>query len=382
MKEITFSINNAELERLKPYYQEALQLVTKSIKGKSMIILRHHADTDGYAAGFCLENALVPMMSTDNLRYVYKRAPSKTPFYDYGDMLKDLDTFSVSKEFGRDCLLILTDMGSGEESTLSLERMKAAGITILIIDHHVMFEDTVKMADININPHIVGGNSELCAGILCYEFGRQLTDKLNPIFPALATVADKSKVSDYIKRYDLEYLRKIVICIEFEAFNLRYMETDAILDLFNEKKDVIAFLHKEISRRMELQKAVVEKYMEKSNVNGITVMKLNIESLNPSDFYGVRSVGMMSGLVEGPKVAYGYGDAIVKFRADNVNFKLSDLIKGLKENFPSALVSGGGHDMAGAIRFLPVAKNDVLGFVDKYISGLKPDISIAGRSGL
>lgn len=367
-----FTIKNETLEKLKEKFGHGLELLNKALKDNYMVIVRHHADTDGYSAALCLEQAIVPNLR-ESPRYVYRRAPSKTPFYDYGDALKDLDTFDASRTYGRKCLLILTDMGSGEESKLSLERAKSYGVTIMIIDHHVFNNETIALADVYINPHSVGGNSDLCAGILCYEFAKQMKKDINPIYPALAAVADKSSISEYNKGFDTEYLRKIVICIDFEAFNLRFMETDSILDFFNENKAVIDFLHKDIEKNLALQKEVVKNYMNKKEINGITIASIDMDQLNPTDFFGARSVSLMSSMIEGPKLCYAYGDSIIKFRADSVNFVISDLIQCLRQQFPFALVEGGGHDKAGSIRFLAAARQDVFRFLDDYLQKLRKE---------
>lgn len=360
-----FTIKNDQLEALKPRFDEAIDLIKRSTK--SMVVIRHHADTDGYAAGLAIEEAVLPLLEKDgnNPRYNFRRFTSRSPYYDYADALRDLDFFYDARNYDKGCLLILADLGSGDESRISLDRVKAAGVKVILIDHHVPNSDTIKLPDIVINPHVIGGNSELCAGILCYELACQFKE-IPKIFPAVAAIGDKSNIKEYLDGFDIERLRKLMLCIEYEAYYSRYM--DSVEDIFAEKTEVVQAIWREVLSEIEDQQIVIETYMEKDVINGITIMKLNMDQINYDEFGGKRSVGMMNNLIDSPRVSYGYSSGRANFRADKVSFKLSELIKLLKSRFPYALISGGGHDKAGAIRFIPASTEVVMKAVDEYIA--------------
>ena len=73
----------------------AAKSIRRAILDGRSILVRHHADADGICAGVAIEKAVVPLLNEANNNsdaewHYFKRAPSKAPFYEIEDVVKDL----------------------------------------------------------------------------------------------------------------------------------------------------------------------------------------------------------------------------------------------------------------------------------------------------
>ena len=120
--EIPLLIESDVLERLRPEMRKVAKILRKAVFVSQPIILRHHADADGICSAVAIEQAVVSLIREsggdfDAENYLFKRAPSKAPFYEIEDITRDLD-FSLKDHvrFGQKMpLIVLTDNGSTEE---------------------------------------------------------------------------------------------------------------------------------------------------------------------------------------------------------------------------------------------------------------------------
>ncbi len=83
-------IKSDTLDKLQTKMEEVRDLIVNSIQNKRPILIRHHADCDGYCGAIALERAILSLMYKEyrresDLFYYYKRLPSKAPYYDYLD---------------------------------------------------------------------------------------------------------------------------------------------------------------------------------------------------------------------------------------------------------------------------------------------------------
>jgi RecJ-like exonuclease len=73
-----------------------------------------------------------------------------------------------------------------------------------------------------------------------------------------------------------------------------------------------------------------------------------------------------------PRVVIVYSDQMIVIRANpgNLSFDVNELVLRLRELIPQGKIAGGGHDVAGSIRFIPGVKDLVLRSLEKLISSL------------
>ncbi len=75
--------------------REAAKTIRRAVFDGRSILVRHHADADGICAGVAVEKAVIPLLrevnpANDAEWHYFKRSPSKAPFYEIEDVVKDL----------------------------------------------------------------------------------------------------------------------------------------------------------------------------------------------------------------------------------------------------------------------------------------------------
>lgn len=406
-------IESEILSSLREPLHDAAKAIRRAILDGRSILVRHHADADGICAGVAIEKAVIPLLkeannSNDAEWHFFKRAPSKAPFYELEDVVKDL-SFALEdlERHGQKLpLLVLTDNGSTEEDILALMKVKIYDIEVVVVDHHYPGEvQDGKVAvdeyvDVHVNPYLVGGDSNLTAGALAVELAKminpEITDRLLH-FPGIAVVGDHARgeeVDKYMqiaadKGYERDDLEKIATCIDFEAFYLRFMNgrgiIDTILGLGNREKHqkLVDTLYKECQRRVEWQlKAALPNLKTQELSNGIIFSVLDVEKY--AHKFTFPAPGKTCGYVhdqivqkygeEQPIITLAYGPDFGVIRAtDAVNelfgFNLNTIILKLMEEIPAAGVDGGGHECAGSLKFVEGLSKEVLqGFASEILA--------------
>ncbi len=408
-----FLIESEVLTDLQEPMRRAAKAIRRAVLDGRSILVRHHADADGICAGVAIEKAVVPLLkemnnSSDAEWHFFKRAPSKAPFYELEDVVKDL-SFALEdlERHGQKLpLLVLMDNGSTEEDILALMKAKIYDIEVVVVDHHYPgVVENVKVAvdeyvDVHVNPYLVGGDSNITAGALAVELAKMINPEVKDRLlhlPGIAAVGDHARSDEaekYIqiageKGYDPDDLEKIASCIDFEAFYLRFMNgrgiIDTILGLGNREKHgkLVDALYKELQRRVEWQlKAALPNLKTQKLANGIIFSVLDVEKY--AHKFTFPAPGKTCGYVhdqmvqkhgeEIPIITLAYGPDFGVIRAtDAVNeifgFNLNTIISKLMEEIPEAGVDGGGHECAGSLKFVEGLSKEVLqGFAGEVLA--------------
>jgi len=390
-----FMIKSDTLDKLWVKMEETRDLIVNSIKNKRPILIRHHADCDGYCGAIALERAILSLMYKEyrresDLFYYYKRLPSKAPFYDYMDATKDLSNFLTdSARFERTApLIVVIDNGSSREDLLSLQKLKIYDAKIIVIDHHPNSPDNDEYIDVHVNPFLVGAGSEMVAGMLCAEIACLIDkDIQNPeVLAATAGIADHSngtETEQYLglaekKGFNRDIIEKTAEVIDFEAKFISFMESRKLVnDLLygdSEKhKQLVELVQKEIIKRNEKQMQIIKHYIEIIDKNSLIIAKINLNKLERRKYpSNSKTIGMMLRYAQEkykkPVVGIGIGDDIITFRiSKELDFDVNKIIKALEEKLPHADVNGGGHPKAGTVRFNPGAYKEVYLFIEDYL---------------
>jgi len=412
--EITELLIESEiLNRLQEPMRRAAKAIRRAVLDGRSILVRHHADADGICAGVAIEKAVVPLIkefnnSSDAEWHFFKRAPSKAPFYELEDVVKDL-SFALEdlERHGQKLpLLVLMDNGSTEEDILALMKVKIYNIEVVVVDHHYpgVVEDgkvaVDEYVDVHVNPYLVGGDSNITAGALAVELARMINPEVKDRLlhlPGIAAVGDHARSEEaekYIeiaaeKGYDAEDLEKIASSIDFEAFYLRFMNgrgiIDTILGLGNREKHqkLVDTLYKELHKRVEWQlKAAMPNLKTQKLENGVVFSVLDVEKY--AHKFTFPAPGKTCGYVhdqlvqkygeEIPIITLAYGPDFGVIRAtDAVNemfgFNLNTIISKLIVEIPEAGVDGGGHECAGSLKFVEGLSKEVLQrFAEKVVA--------------
>ena len=404
--------------------REAAQKIRRAILDGRTILLRHHNDADGICSGVAMEKAIIPLIekanpSNDAQYYYFKRSPSKAPFYELEDVVKDLSFALEDQErHGQKLpLIVLLDNGSTEEDIVALMQAKIYDIEVVVIDHHSpgelltkderdgeIYDATVAVdeyVDTHVNPYIVGGDSQLTAGALATEVAHLINPNVKDLIkhlPAVAALGDRAEcgeVYQYLqiaseKGFTKEHLAKIAECVDFEAYFLRFMNGRGIMDTIlavdnlDKHEKMINALYKEYQKRIDTQlKAALPNIKRTQLENGIYFNLIDVEKY--AHKFTFPAPGKTCGFVhdhvikelgeDKPIVTLGHGPDFGVFRAtDAVNeefgFNVNDIVSKMIERVPSAGIDGGGHECAGSIKYIEGLGEEVLFKVVEEIQSL------------
>lgn len=403
VKPIDFLVNSEILEKLKDRFIEAATEIRLAVFQGRPIIVRHHCDTDGYAAGFALERAILPLIekhhgSEKAAWEFFTRSPSAAPYYEIDDSIRDtaMSLRNVAKFSNKMPLVIIADNGSTQADLMAIKQGKIHGETFIVVDHHQFEKDVISQEVLtHINPFLVGeSGSKISAGMLCAELARFINTDVDNIeqIPALSGLSDRiylenpEIVKEYLqiakeKGYSKELLEDISLVIEYVSAKIRFMEVREYIEvLFGQPRDkqrelveLMAPHIKELDKKgLDIGKA----HAKIEDINGISLQIVFIEEVYPGfGFFPKpgRSIGMLHDSVQYEKkldkvVSVGVMETAMTFRAtDKANFSIHELIKFLNEKTPESFVDGGGHKNAGSISYLPNRKLKILELVREFI---------------
>jgi archaea-specific RecJ-like exonuclease len=387
-------IESETLIALMPMIRKAAGIITDTVNDKTPILIRHHADCDGYAGAVALERSLLSLMEKvhrreSDVHYYYKRLPSKTPFYDLADATKDISGFLTdSARFQRKTpLVIVIDNGSCREDLLGLKMLKLYHAQVIVIDHHPPNSENDAYIDVHINPLLAGGNGGVTAGMLGSELSHELKPQIDtlPVLAALAGTSDKSREPELMlylelcKEYcDATQLLKFAEAIDFELTYIGYLESRYLVsDLFFGDMELMrsfaALVEPEIRAKKQRQLATIGHYATVTTGDGKVIARLDLSKATRIGSYpsAGKTTGMMFDHMSEkhalPVIAMGYGNDFVTMRISReLSYDVNKIISHLSEKMPYAQVDGGGHATAGTMRFVPAALQDILKELEEY----------------
>src|SRR3989339_2042769 len=396
-----FLVKNKTLDKLKADFIKAATEIRLAIFQNRPIIVRHHNDTDGYSSGFALERAIIPLVSKQHGGgkspwEFYTRSPVNAPMYEIADSIRDtaMSLSDVAKFSNKMPLVIIADTGSGPEDLLGIQQGRIHGIDFIVIDHHVFDKDVIsKETLVHINPFLVGEDgSQYCAGMLCAELARFINPEANvETIPALAGLADRSnnpEVMDaYIKiaekkGYTKSLLHDISALIDFVSQKLRFLEAREYIEVvFGEpiaKQKQLVQLMAPYIRDLEAKGlAIAESNAKREKVGKSVLQLLYVNEVFSSFAYPKpgKSISLLHDKIlekEKNLISVGVMSDLITIRAtESSGFSVHKLMAYLNQKLPEAFVDGGGHHLAGALKFVPNKQKEVLDHLREFIKAIK-----------
>jgi RecJ-like exonuclease len=389
-----FSIKSERLEKLKPYFYKIAKRIRKAVLENQSILIRHHADADGIIAGLSIEQSCRQFMEKIgvNPEYNLYRSPSKAPFYEVSDVFRDVVlTKRIIEGHGqKKPLVIVLDNGSTPEDVLGLKTLKSLGFEVIVIDHHnpVVIENKRTSVDpyisYHMNPYIEGLDSQICAGMLAYELGRLIYEEFNiPMLPAIAGITDHCMIKetdDYIQNSGLarEYLEKVGMAIDFIAYNLKYDPGKGLFEQLFENKEFVSIISEEVKAGFETQLQSTLPYLRTQEIEGIIFSYIDLEKYTVRFKYPApgKVLSAIHDVVSSekenlPVITLGCLSDMIILRASKPVLPVQKIIKRLQKDIPNANVDGGGHEMAGAIKFVSAHQTEILENIKQQVKELK-----------
>ena len=386
-----------EWEAFAPIHEElreVARLLRRTVLSGRPIRVRHHADGDGMCAAIPVQLALETFVGEvhedpDAPRHLFKRLPSKAPFYEMEDVTRDLNfALEGQARHGQKLpFLLMLDNGSTEEDVPAYENLAHYDIPIAVVDHHHPDPEAVDpLLDAHVNPYTHGEDYRVTTGMMCVELARlidpSLTEELEHV-PAVAGLSDRSKaeaMDDYVALaaeagYDRDDLLDIGEALDYAAHWLRYSEGKTLVnDVLNVGCDdearharLVDFLAERAERDVAEQLDAVEEHVEHERLaSGAHLYRIDL------DEYAHRFTYPAPGKTTGelhdtkvqetgdPVITIGYGPDFCVLRSDGVRLDIPNMVTELNEELPEAGVSGGGHLVVGSIKFVKGRRQPVI----------------------
>jgi archaea-specific RecJ-like exonuclease len=391
-EDIPLLVKSDVLERLRPEMRKVAKIIRKAVFTSQPIILRHHADADGICSAVAIEQAVVALIREsggdfDADYFLFKRAPSKAPFYEIEDITRDLD-FSTKDHvrYGQKMpLVLLTDNGSTEEDEPAYKIASVYDIPFVVIDHHHPDITIDKYLQAHVNPYHVGGDFGITAGMLGTEVARLINPKVEPLIrhlPAVAGVGDRSEASErtlflnLVKdQYPEEACKDIALALDYEQFWLRFNDgREIVKDILNitgnteRHKKLISLLVDGANTMIEDQMStcmphVVPRVLK----NEVCLFLIDVEI--HAHKFTFPPPGKTSGEVHDrlcrqntgkPVVTIGFGPDFAVLRSRGVLMNIPRMVRELRNEIPGGGISGGGHLVVGSIKFVEGMRDVVL----------------------
>ena len=390
--EIPLLVPSEVMERLRPEMRKLAKIIRKAVFMSQPIILRHHADADGICSAVAIEQAVISLIREsggdfDADYYMFKRAPSKAPFYEIEDITRDLD-FSLKDHirFGQKMpLVILTDNGSTEEDEPAYKIASVYDIPFVVIDHHHPDGTIDKYLKAHVNPYHVGGDFGITAGMLGTEVARLINPKIEPVIrhlPAVAGVGDRSEAPEralflglVAGQYSEQACKDIALALDYEQFWLRFNDgREIVKDILNitgnpdRHAKLIALLVEGANTMIEDQmSACLPHVVSRVLKNDANLFLIDVEI--HAHKFTFPPPGKTSGEVHDrlcrkhagePVVTIGFGPDFAVLRSRGVLMNIPRMVRELRVEIPGGGISGGGHLVVGSIKFVEGMRNVVL----------------------
>ncbi len=386
------------MEKLRPEMKKVAKIIRKAVFTSQPIILRHHADADGICSAVAIEQAVVSLIREsggdfDAEYFLFKRAPSKAPFYEIEDITRDLD-FSLKDHvrFGQKMpLVILTDNGSTEEDEPSYKIASVYDIPFVVIDHHHPDTTIDKYLLAHVNPYHVGGDFGITAGMLGTEVARMINPKVESLIshlPAVAAVGDRSEAPEralYLAlvrdNFPESACKDIALALDYEQFWLRFNDgREIVKDILNltgnteRHKKLLALLidgaNTMIADQMSACMAHIEPRVLKNDAR-LFLLDVEIHAHKftfppPGKTSGEVHDRLCQQNVGKPVVTIGFGPDFAVLRSRGVLMNIPKMVRELRVEIPGGGISGGGHLVVGSIKFVEGMRSVVIeALIDK-----------------
>ena len=390
------SIKSERLETMRPRMMEIAQRLRRAVLDGEAIMIRHHADTDGISAGIALQHSLEALMAKVgvNKAYYLYRSPSKAPFYETSDVLHDFTRAKrMEKEFGqKKPLFLVVDNGSTPEDAFAHKTLHDLGYDVIVIDHHNPVEmqgnetSVCKYLTLHLNPYMFGFDGNTCAGMLAYEIARLIDeDYEEKLIPAVTGISDRCEIpetQEYIKNTgrSREELTNIGIAIDFASYNMRFASGEGLYEEILVNPEMVEMMTEKVRAGMETQLQSTLPYVKTQEINDVIFSHIDLEKYTMRFQYPPpgKVIGMIHDTIAEGKdhhavLSIGYLSDMIIVRATKPVLPVATMIANLQKELPEANVDGGGHECAGAIKFVSAHQSGVIESIKRQLKELPQD---------
>lgn len=335
-------IEDETTKKLKPFFEKAAAILSESIAKKKRIVVNHHDDVDGIMSGLILWRGLKKFCIENKLQFNVQFIQARNVVYRMQDALEDSNYE----------LVVLADMGSGEDNYEAVKSLADKGVEVLIIDHHPMKKEKKAFY---VNPFLFNNsnsNSNYCAGYLCFEVVRRMAENEDlKLFAEIALEGDYSsfRKEEFSKQADVVYYLRSTVKPTLGKFEKTLKNKEEVEELSAEAREKIEKAYRKLS--FEVKQKEFQVITARFNLFGYPTRAVLANYVK--DVYPTQK----------PAVFMSWTDNSITFRANQKalehGFKAFDVIKKIKDEFKNPDITGGGHAAAAGLMF-PVGFANIL----------------------
>ena len=358
MKELLVSDN--VMSSLEPLFSTAAKAIRRAVAESRPVILRYNNDADGICAGLAIYRALMKLLAergvtVEGAHRFFRDIQNNSAIYGLGDAMGDILIVRGMSELAP--LVVLVDFGANIESMDGLKAAKEEKAEIVVIDHHPPFADALGLIDVFVSPWAVsGGTSQYCAGLIAGEVAKEMAGVEVSGLQRVAMAGDRS-----VLQPPSDELRKKALALDYLADTVRPRNTlEKCEEVLADPKRVAEAWGEATRKLAEAASEAKQNAKTRELENGFVVVisdmskRLKIGLFPPKGKVVGALHDELSATEKRPLVTIGKGLDSVTFRANAAakaaGFNASRIIDELKAEWPNAIQSGGGHDVAASVR--------------------------------
>jgi RecJ-like exonuclease len=354
-------VDDSLVKSLAPVIENAARKILSAKALERFVLLRFHGDADGISGAI----ALTKMCKMQAIQ-------QNSAIYSVGEAMRDLQT--LHHEFMP--ILILLDFGSNSESEEGLKLLKAAGIEIIVIDHHPPGKGVGGIANVFLSPWAISKNwndedvSKYPAGYLAIEVARVGGISGIDDFAKTSCAGDKSRILP-IDEKDKEKALVLDYMASYSGFGNNLEFYAGVMG----KHELFHSMLLQAKEKIEQIFETVKRSLKEKEVNGVKIAVIDLEKISKKHEF--PSKGKIATRIfesinsEKPLVVLGYSEKSVIFRINEPaverGISADKIIAELKVTMADFVESGGGHAKAAAVRIREEFARDAIEEIVKVI---------------
>ncbi len=336
--------------QLSPIIARVAKKLLEIQKEGRFVLVKFHHDADGISAALAISSFLS-----------CKTVQQNAALYNAREALRDL----ASIHHEHKPVVILADLGSGSDSIEGLKLLKAAGVSIFIIDHHPLAEEVRSLADEILNPWSILNNEQASrypAGYLACEVARHVGVSNIDELAYVSCAADKSTALEVSQKH-----KDQALVLDYLAMHSGYGNNLRFYKNVLSKQELYDSILGQVQEKVSQIGDDAMRFMKPKSFGGLDVYTLDLADLLARHEFPSKSkitTYVIEHLSPAPAIVLGYNERTIVARANQatseMGIKLNELINELKGPMANFIESGGGHAKASAIRVRPGFSKEVL----------------------
>ena len=335
-------ISDKITKKLKPKIQQLAEKLTEASMNRRYIMLRFHGDADGISGALALSEVLKC--------YAYQQ---NAAVYSVRDAIRDLSNLTNEDN----PLAVFLDFGMNKESEEGLGLLKAAGVELVLIDHHPPSEKIYRIADFVLTPWEFSNGEDVSryvAGYLAAEVARAMGAVEAEKYAAIACAGDKSTV---FETGEVDY--KAALVMDYLATHAAYGNNLRFYKSIIGKKELFDSIYMQAEEKIEEAATKSMRSMkELQTANGILLYTVDVYDVVKKGEFPNRSkvttriFDKVKG--NGAVVVLGTGEKTIIIRINDAaaakGISAESIAEKIAVSMDDFVESGGGHIKAGALR--------------------------------